>query len=516
MSPLQRRFTVALGMIALLGTAAASPPARAVEVKADDVERIRAAAERYPGDPDLAWALAMALRARGSKGDAIAQLRSVGERFPRLRSRAYFEMARVYYDEGWYDRALELFQLVVDLDPLHASARLHRALCLKELGRGAEAERELRVVARIEPELEAETRLVRGMLKMEGGDRRGGRRLLEEAIALDPEGDTALRARKAMQRRRRPAGRPVFASLWVTSGVELDSNVTLDSGTALFGISTDESDALAVWGTRVLVTPLRADWGTLAVGYAYNESAHESLKAYDQQTHTVLSTLTLRGPANVGFRFDAFATDAHLDDDRYLRSWRLRPNLFIPTAGTKGVSRLFFEGGRTSYHDRPTFSSLDRDATTYRVGLEQYLPVPGWKGGLGSLGGTLGRRNTEASTDLLGFSGDYDNRQASVTGRLFLPFRDLFDLTATAALAWDRYENRSLTDALTDEGVGTLAPSRRRDNIMRAMVSIRIPVGRGLRAELRWTGERHRSNVDVYDYERHILGIHLTGTWSWR
>jgi tetratricopeptide (TPR) repeat protein len=511
-----RTFLASLMLLSGITLVAAPSPCAAGKVGADDVERFRSAATEHPDDPDLAWALAMALRAHGSRGEAIAKLREISEHFPRRRTRAYFSIARIYYDSGWYERALELFELVIDLDPMHGAARLQRGLCLKELGRPREAEQELRVVARIEPELRAETLLVRGMLWMDAGNEQQARGLLEEAIALDPDGDVAQRAYQAMQRRRKAVAGAPRASVWVTSGVDLDSNVTLDSGTALFGISSDDSDTTAVWGGRALFNPVRGDWGTLSVGYAYTESAHENLKAYDQQTHTVLSMLSVRGPANIGFRFDAFGTDAHLDQDRYLRSWKVRPNLFVPTFGSGGLSRLFFEAGRTGYHDRPTFSSLDRSGATYRAGLEQYLPVVGWKGALASLGGTLGRRNTEATTDLLGFSGDYDNRQATITGRIFLPFRDWFDLTATGGLAWDRYVNRNLVDALTDEGIGTADPSRRRDNILRGMISIRVPVGRGLRAELRWTGERHRSNVDVYDYERHIVGVHLTGNWSWR
>ena len=508
------RQIAAVLLAGLLG--GASPLYGAREVTPQDVERFRTAAAEHPADPDLAWALARALRTIGSKREAIAAFRDIGERFPARRVQAYFEMARIYYDNAWYDRALELFEIVIDLNPMHASARLHRGLCLKELGRPREAEQELRVVERVEPRLRAETLLVRGMLWLDAGEEGRGKSLLEEAIAIDPESGVADRAHLAMQRRRKKVYAAPLASVWLTSGVELDSNVTLDSGTALFGLSSDESDTVAIWGGRVLFNPIRADWGTLGVGYAYTESAHESLKTYDQQAHTLLSTLTVRGPLGLGMRLDAFATDAHLDQDRYLRSWRVRPNVFIPVPVLRSLSRLYVEAGRTNYHDRPLFSSQERDGATYRLGLEQYLRVPGWKGALGSIGGMIGRRNTEASTDLLGFEGDYDSRQASLTGRVFLPFHDWFDLTMTGGLAWARYVNRNLTDALTDEGIGTLFPSRRSDTILRGMVSIRVPLSRGLRAELRWTGVRQRSNVDVYDYERHIVAVHLTGNWSWR
>ncbi len=145
-----RQIAAAL-LVGLLG--AASPLHGARDVTSQDVERFRAAVAEHPEDPNLAWALAMALRATGSKGEAIAAFREIGERFPARRARAYFEMARIYYDNAWYDRALELFEMVIDLDPMHASARLHRGLCLKELDRPKEAEQELRVVERMEPRL---------------------------------------------------------------------------------------------------------------------------------------------------------------------------------------------------------------------------------------------------------------------------------------------------------------------------------------------------------------------------
>ncbi|MCZ6571025.1 MAG: tetratricopeptide repeat protein [Deltaproteobacteria bacterium] len=489
------------------------PLARAVSL--DELERLRAATREYPDDPDLAWALAAALRDSGRQQDALDHFRRNGERWPDWRAQYAFERGRLLYERGEFPGALDAFETAIYLDPLGGSARLYRALALQELGRRADAERELRVLERLEPELKAETLLLRAMNRMEVGDQIGSQRLLQEVIALDPTSPPARRASLFLDARPRDEVEDPILSTWVQIGTELDSNVTLDSGTDLGGVSTGQADASANWGGGFVWQPLRTEWGTLSLGYRYSESSHEDLKAFNLQSHLLFSSLSFDGPGRLSKRIDGMVSSVHLDDDRYAHSWLVRPNLFVLINNTWGVSRLYVEYLRRSYHDEPLFSSLDRDGTTYGIGVEHYLPLPGWEGSLASIAMKLARTDSEASRDPLGFEGDYDRRRAEIRTQLKLPLGAAFDLSISGGVAWERYRNENLIDALTDNGVGTPTPSKRRDLIGDATLALGWSISPHLRLELRWQNIRDRSNVDVYDYSRSIVGVQLMAERSW-
>jgi hypothetical protein len=333
---------------------------------------------------------------------------------------------------------------------------------------------------------------------------------------LNPEGDAGSRARTLLGRLE--PGRvktPARASVFIRGGVEVDSNVTLDSGVALAGASTDQSDVRAVWGGGLTIDALRTERTSLSLGYRYNESVYDDLDTHDLQEHLFFTSLRLPGPSQTALRLDALASDVHLAGERYLRSWTLRPNLFVTTGKTLGVSRLWAEVERRDYRDSPLISSLNRDGARYSVGIEQYFRVPGRVGSLASLGFSVSRTNTEASPDVLGFKGDYDNRRARFEGRIQLPLVGPLRLELGSRLSWFRYVNRNLVDSLTDNGVGTMFPSRRRDVIAEATAKLSWAFAESLSMELRWAGTRAYSNVDVFEYKRNIVGLQLIAHRPW-
>lgn len=127
----------------------------------------------------------------------------------------------------------------------------------------------------------------------------------------------------------------------------------------------------------------------------------------------------------------------------------------------------------------------------------------------------MSRTNTEASSDVLGFKGDYDNRRARLDGRIQLPLVGPLSLELGSRLSWLRYVNKNLVDSLTDNGVGTLFPSRRRDVIAEATAKLSWALTESLSVELRWVATRAHSNVDVYAYRRNIVGLQLIARRPW-
>lgn len=111
--------------------------------------------EALPDDPDLAWSQLVEWARRGDPV-AIEGLREFAARWPERKREADFELGRLLQRLGRDQAALQVFHELIDRSPLDARARVHRALLLRRLGRGDQAERELAVVARIAPELSAD------------------------------------------------------------------------------------------------------------------------------------------------------------------------------------------------------------------------------------------------------------------------------------------------------------------------------------------------------------------------
>jgi hypothetical protein len=62
---------------------------------------------------------------------------------------------------------------------------------------------------------------------------------------------------------------------------------------------------------------------------------------------------------------------------------------------------------------------------------------------------------------------------------------------------------------LTDNGVGTLTPRIRRDDVWRVSLSLIRPVTRFADLQLRVYYSDRASNVDLYAYDRWITGVYV-------
>ncbi len=492
-----------IGAALLAGVLTIPGPTNAIEHDNSELTRLEEYTRQHPDDPDLAWAYIQALEEHALVDRAIAELETFVTRWPNRRSDAPILLGRLLYSRGRYAEALAALEEGIYREPRTGTGRVYRGLTLRALGRGDDAERELRVAAVIEPRLAAETLLLRAMARLENGEREEGQALLRQAIELDPTGETGRRAQFLLGPVPRPAGRSRL-TLNAYTGVEIDTNVTVESGSSSLQ-ATNSSDSRLVWGGGLQLRALEREGGSLSLGYSYSESAQEDRKTFNFQNHTVFSSATVNAGKRVRLRLDGLATDAHLDDQRYARSWTVRPNVFLTLGRRAGLSRVYGEVARINYHTPPTFPSLERDSTTYRGGLEHFLRLPFRKGAWLSLGGTVARTNTKASTDAFGLEGDYDNDATRSSFRVHLPLVWGIEADVSGAYTNTRYRNRNLVELLN-----TFSRTRRRhDREQQISVSLTRPLVRNTKLELRWSGIDHYSNIETYDYTRQIFGIYV-------
>lgn len=495
-----------LAALLLAASAGLAPPARGAP-PVDPLAKLERAVAVHPDDPDLLWALAMALDRSGRPVEALERLESFRSRWPERRPDVQVEIGRLRYRAGLEGEALEALEGALERDPTSATAHFYRGLVLRRLGRLDEVEGELVTAARLEPALRAETLLLRGLTARARGRERSARRMIGEAESLDGSGRIGRLAHVALLELDAP--RPRAFKLNASVAFEVDSNVTLESEHRLPGATSDESDSRLALAGGFLWQPIRRERSGLSLGYRYGQGIHTDLDAFDYQTHLGTVTASWRAADRVTLRADGLYSASHLEGERYARAVSGQPSLIFALGPRFGALRLHAEATRRSYFEDPLIESLNRDGTTFGGGLTHFASIPGWAGAWASAGARFAKTRTDSSRDVLGFRGDFDHVTWEASARAQAPLARNFALSAAVRVTRDRYLHHNLVDALTDGGVGTPDPARRRDTVLQTRLSIERPLTKYVDIELAWRFTRQLSNVDAFDYGRHVIGLQL-------
>lgn len=493
----------------LLAAALSAPgPARADEAF-PGLARLEAAAASHPDDPDLAWALARGLRDAGRTADAARALEAFVARWPGLRPDADLVLGGWLLDLDRPADALPFLERAVARAPESGPARLELGLALRREGRLDEARAELERAGHLERELRDDAMLLRALTLLDQGDEAGGRRLLRRTIDLEPEGEPARSARLVLGERARPRG-PLF-DFEAVGGVEYDSNVVLDGGSDLSTLVGDEADARFTWAAVLTGRPVSDERFDLALGYRYDQAAHLELHDYDTSGHTGFASARFFATPRLGIGLDGLVGFAELASDPYVLTGLVRPSAFVSLGPRAGLLRLYAESEWLDYEDAPPLPSLDRDGIRVGGGIEHALAVPGREGAWLSLGAGWHRTDTDAGRDDLGFAGAYDCDRYRGSARVHVPLAWRASADGAFAFSYERYRHRNVIGFLEGAvGGGSLDPEaadRRRDLVSELEIRLSRPVTRFATAEITYRFLDRTSNVELYDYDRHIAGL---------
>jgi hypothetical protein len=344
--------------------------------------------------------------------------------------------------------------------------------------------------------------VLRGAARLARGDA-SGEELLERA------GQAGL---PATRRQRAPT--PTLApsspllELSARAGIEYDSNVTLDPGLDLPTLTGDAADVRTLWGSAVTLRPVRGERFGVALAYRYDQTLHDDLDDYDLISHAGVLSLAWRAAERLALRLDGRFSDLSLGGDGYAESALVQPNAFLGLGARAGVLRSFARFERQRFDDAPALASLERDADVLGGGAGHTLPLAFLRPGAWlDLEASFDRAETRATRDLFGLAGAYDHDRFLGSAELGVPLPARVMLRLAGSASRERYAHRSVVDLLTDDGVGTSDPRRRRDSLLESRVSLERPLGRGVSVELAWRGTRRVSNVDLYDYDRSVVGL---------
>lgn len=492
----------------------ASIPRASDAAAADDPERVlerfERAAAAHPDDPDLAFGRARQLAVAGRSAEALEAAHRYLARWPARRADAGLELARALLDHGSPREARVLLDREIQRTPGSGIAHFYRGMALRADRDLPAANRELQAAALLAPSLRSETLLVRALVLFEMNQEDEAVSLLQELLRSDPTSDTAVRARLLLRDREvLREGRRWRAQ--ALAGFEWDDNVTLEGNESEFEAS-DREDFRGLWGVGLSGQPWLSDRGGLLLGYRYDQTRHADLTDFDLLQNAVFASLTLHPsrsqPRRLALRFDAQAYDTLQDLDRVVTGGSFRPNLLVALGGRAGVVRGFGAFEVAEFDTNEEIEPWKRDSLAGGLGIEHVVPIAPRGSTLAySYAWLRSITDAEPAGGAGGFDGDFDfdSHRVRALGSFALPFS--LRAQIEASYTHDDYLNDNFAHALA-----TLENEQRRDDIVAGRIALSRPIVRHTRLELYWRGVSRISNVDVFDYDKHVVGllVHLS------
>jgi len=327
---------------------------------------------------------------------------------------------------------------------------------------------------------------------------------LERVRQLDPDGPWVAEAERILSRRHLRSRPDVWASL--RAGMEYDTNVVLrGSGVALPGDISDDSDWRGVWAADGGIELLRTEVWSAGFLAAYTGAAHIDLSEFNYHFPTASAWIDreLGSDTTARARYD------------FGYAWVDKESFVMTNDWTASVHHRWEEAGRTSLavvpflrnykyelpeYDEDERDDLDRSGVGVDVALEHRYGT-----GLGDLEVRGGYIYTHYSSD--GTEYDFDGHGFALGLNSSLPFDDDESRAEVVVDAWAGftyrpYENASLYD--------TPGAGRRKDQIWEVGAALERPITDRTSLLFKYTFVDNGSNVDAYDYDRHIVGGYIT------
>lgn len=354
---------------------------------------------------------------------------------------------------------------------------------------------------------------------------------------------------QGLQQAERPLGRaPVDDGrrrgpwIVVSGGFEYDSNVVLrGDNVAVPDEISDEDDVRAVYTAQVGTELFRSRNWTVGLLGAFYGSSHFDLTEFDTQYPSITTWVDRRFGERTVARLQYDFSYAWVGYDAYLREHALTPALFHDWGGRWGTTRLFSELSwddfRFQHDDVPSgrpadegggpgqpcrvppdaplstpcgpfgldeADARDRDGFWAIIGFDHVFPVD-------ELRSELSFGYHWHHYDSQGREYDYQGHEFELGARTRLPWRFVLDLQGR--FIWRPYDHPSTypdpDDLVANQEYG-LSNNDKEERVWQASAILERPITEWLIASLRYEYTRNDSNVQVFDWDRHVVGGYLT------
>ncbi len=414
------------------------------------------------------------------------------------------------YEVGDLAGARELLDELPAESAQRAEAHLYRGLLLLDEARAAEAGAAFDRARELSPSgVDPAASYYGGLAWLAAKQRERADAAFDRVIALAPGSEWAREAERA----RATASGAARAALarWgtVQAGLEWDSNVVLrGEGVTLPSDISDESDGRGVWMLEAGAELFRtARWSGGLTG-EYRGSAHFDLSDFDEHhpvgglwlDRRIGESTVARVRADVGF--------AWIDGDDFLSHQQIFPEL-LHDFGRAGQISAGIHFYRQNFLYEP-YDDVPSPPGPPGIDESSYRNRDGW--GLAAEvdhSVAVGSRGTELSFGARYHWYDARGGEYSYQGpELWAGVEALLPLglvgRALAGYAFFPYDHFSSFDP------GYPGTPDREDQLWRVRLELERALGSGFSVLARYGYADRISNVDVFDYDRHIVGLYLS------
>jgi tetratricopeptide (TPR) repeat protein len=530
-----RVVALALAFAAPLGARGATDPdtARrlAVEGRCEAaLPELARARELAPRDADLPLLQGECAIRLGRYGEAIDALEAARAIDPR-RSDVAFQLAVARYHQGDLVGAETALAEAEALGEQGAEVELYRGFLLLQRAEqpGAAAAALERARALGGNAVEPVASYYAGIALVAAEDRAAAREALERVVAEWPGTEWAREAERTLAKLEGGAPRRWLS---LRAGYEYDDNVVLlGSGVALPTEISSQRDERAAWLLQAGAELFRSGPWSAGAAISYEGWLHADLSEFDLHYPSLVTWLDRQLGEGTTARVSLDADYAWVDNEpfytsqgvgaavfqrvgrfgtaeigaRYWRQNYLFPNDDVPDGpGTPGDLCLDEDDAFCGPPGIDEKQERNRDGDGFTLGVLHTFPLL-WEVAQLRAGYRyhhFGARGSEYS---------YNAHEILADATIRLPLE--FELRLAASWVDQPYRNAS-TFPDPDDIVGgveyPLSRSRRDDSFLETEVAIARPIGRYLTLSAAWRYQRSRSNVDVFDYRRHVLGVYAT------
>ena len=324
---------------------------------------------------------------------------------------------------------------------------------------------------------------------------------MAESIALNPQSQTADFAKRYMGILSQRADEQRPFRITVSSGFDYDSNVTLSpgGGTEVTGIS-GKASGVSFQTALLEYTILPAGPFSLLTQYSYFQNFHFALPTYDIMSHFIGLTPTYAFK-NGRFWLPVNYTYMDLQSDKYYTGYQVTPtylHLITEKIGLEVGARF-----NNQHFWTPLYLAQDnRSGNLWGGNVGMYYFFKKQKGFVQA---RLGYWNNNTKGD------NWDSNSYNLYLSLLCPISDKLKYNMFLDLTQQPFTNTWYNGATVGnvQGAPLISQPKRRDQILMFGMQFTYELFKGMEAGVHWYFIRDNSNIDLYNYSRHIAGGQL-------
>lgn len=327
------------------------------------------------------------------------------------------------------------------------------------------------------------------------------KKAMEESIALNPQSQTADFAKRYMAVLSQRADELRPFRITVSSGFEYDSNVTLSPGGG-GQVTTVSGKASAVFSQTGLLeyTILPSGPFSVLTQYSYYQNFHPAVQGYDIISHIIGLTPTYAFK-NGRFWLPMNYTYMDLQSDKYYTGYLVTPT-YLHQVNEKIGLEVGAKFNNQSFWTPLYLRQDNRSGNLWGGNVGAYYFFKKQKGFVQA---RLGYWNNNTKGD------NWDSNSYNLLLSLLWPITEKLKYNMFLDLTQQPFSNTWYNGATVGnvQGAPLVPQPKRRDQILMFGMQFTYELFKGMEAGVHWYFIRDNSNIDLYNYSRHIAGGQL-------